>query len=197
MSIYLAELKLRIPKTIADNILESYISQAVQDVRNKRAYLEEDVSKIVTDAEMFNGTYTISEQPEIPTVPSVTHESVGATDTVGVITFTGYNKAGAAITDIVTPVADSTVYGVKKFYSFDTIVGSGWTINGSADIITVGVSAEETEARWRYAILDLAEAYYNKRGATGEKIHNEGDIDRSFLTRDEILSGVTSIARAV
>lgn len=197
MSEYLAELKLRITETVADAVLESYISQAVQDVRTKRAYLEADIDKIVTDAEMFNGTYSISEQPDLPTVPSITHESVGATDTLGVVTFTGYNKAGVEITDVVTPVADSTVYGVKKFCSFKTIVGSGWIVNGTADIITVGVSAEETEARWRYAILDLAEAYYNRRGAEGEKAHSEGDIGRSFLTRDEILSGVTSIARAI
>jgi len=197
MSAYLAELKSRIPETVADALLESYLSQATQDVRNARGYLEEDTDWIVTAEEMFNGEYSVSGQPSVPTIPSITHESVGETDTLGTITITGTNRIGSEITDEVTPVADSTVYGTKTFYSITSVLGENWIVNGEADILTVGISEEATEARWKYSIIDLAEAYYNKRGAEGEKSHSEGDIDRVFSRKTEILSQITSIARAI
>ena len=198
MSAYLAELKSRLPETVADALLESYLSQATQDVRNARGYLEEDTDKIVTPAEMFNGAYEIASQPSVPSLPSVTHETVGTgADTLGVVTFVGTNRVGATTTDIVTPVANSTVYGTKIFKSYTTITSSGWTINGSNDILTVGICAEATEARWKYSVIDLAEAYYNKRGAEGVTRQIVGDVDNQFAAKTEILKGITSIARAI
>ncbi len=55
----------------------------------------------------------------------------------------------------------------------------------------------ETEARWKYTIIELALWYYASNGANGEKSHSEGDIDRTYYSHDELLKNVSSIARAV
>lgn len=57
--------------------------------------------------------------------------------------------------------------------------------------------ADETEARWKYTIIELALWYYAGNGVNGEKSRNEGGVDSEFFSHDEILKNVSSIARAV
>lgn len=57
--------------------------------------------------------------------------------------------------------------------------------------------ADETEARWKYTIIELALWYYAGNGVNGEKSRKEGEVDSEFFSHDEILKNVSSIARAV
>ena len=57
--------------------------------------------------------------------------------------------------------------------------------------------ADETEARWKYTIIELALWYYAGNGVNGEKSRKEGEVDSTFFSHDEILKNVSSIARAV
>jgi len=198
MSAYLAELQLRIPEETSLTKLESFISQAENEVREARGYLEGNTDRIVTDSEMINGIYVIEAQPISATQISVTHETIVAdTDTLGTITIIGVNAAGNSISEDIMPVADSTVYGLKKFRSVYLITGAGWVASGGTDVITIGTKGEATETRWFYAIIELAEWHYNHLGIEGENRHVEGNIDRTFQKKSEILSGISSIARAI
>lgn len=198
MSVYLTELQLRIPEETSTTKLESFISQAVNEVREARGYLEADADRIVTDSVMVNGTYVIEAQPISATQISVTHETVTAgTDTLGTITVDGVNTAGTLIEEVIVPVADSTVYGTKKFRSVSLVTGAGWVASGGTDTITIGINGESMETRWFYTIIELAEWHYNHLGIEGENRHMEGNIDRTFQKKSEILSGISSIARAI
>jgi hypothetical protein len=102
-----------------------------------------DTDAIVTSANMKVGTYTIAAQPTSAKRLSVTHTAVGNTDTLGTITIAG-TVDGTATTEVITPVANSTVYG-NKFFDADgitSITGAAWVTNGTADKITVGVSLD-------------------------------------------------------
>lgn len=116
------------------------ISQIVSfDIYNEAV----DTDKIVTSASMKVGTYTIADQPETTCRISVTHTAVGNTDTLGTITISG-TVDGTATTEVITPVANSTVYG-NKYFDVDgltAVTGSGWVTNGTADLIQVGVSQD-------------------------------------------------------
>lgn len=56
---------------------------------------------------------------------------------------------------------------------------------------------ETTESRWFYTIIELAEYFYDMNGVSGESRHTEGDIDRTYKKKSDILSGISSIARSV
>jgi hypothetical protein len=104
------------------------------------APLLSDVDKIVTIANMKNGSYTIAAQPDIPRNVTVTHATVAAgTDTLGKLLVTGTNIDDVVISEEITPVADSTVAGLLAFKTITSIAGSGWVIAGGNDTITVGI----------------------------------------------------------
>lgn len=123
----------------------------LQLVRNKSSFikrikgftnLKADDDKYVVSANMKVGAYTIAAQPAYPGRISITHTTVATgTDTLGTITIVGtYN--GRAITEVITPVADSTVYSTNYFDTITSITGAGWVIAGGNDTIKVGVSAD-------------------------------------------------------
>lgn len=101
-----------------------------------------DVDRIVTVANMKNGSYTIAAQPDVPRNITLTHLTVAAgTDTVGIVTVTGTDVNGQVISEILTPTADDITSGRKCFKTITAVVGSGWAIAGGNDTITVGVGS--------------------------------------------------------
>jgi len=69
---------------------------------------------------------------------TVTVTADGNADTMGTVTVTGTDRAGAALTEAITPVAGSTVQGTKAFKTVTGVVGADWVINGNNDHIVVG-----------------------------------------------------------
>ena len=101
--------------------------------------LTADDNKIVTSTNMKVGSYTVAAQPVSLARISITHTTVTGTDTLGTITITGTDMNGDALSEEVTPVADSTVYTTGLFATVTTVVGADWVINGGNDTIIVGV----------------------------------------------------------
>lgn len=103
-------------------------------------------NRFVTSTNMINGAYTVA----VATMPTagarkvtVTHTAVSTVDTLGVITITGTNLAGATITDVITPLNGTVATGVKLFATVTGVVGSGWTAAAGADTIVVGCDATQ------------------------------------------------------
>lgn len=102
-----------------------------------------DDNLIVTIANMKNTTtYTIAAQPDVCRRLSFTHATVAAgADTLGTLAVIGTDFDGYAISETVTPLADTTVYSTKAYASVASIIGTGWVIAGGNDTIIVGVDA--------------------------------------------------------
>lgn len=99
-----------------------------------------DVDWYVVSANMKVGTYTLANAaPDVGARNvTVSHTAVGAADTLGTITVAGTNLAGAAISEVITPVSGTTVQGAKAFASVTSVTGAGWVISEGNDTITVG-----------------------------------------------------------
>jgi hypothetical protein len=125
-----------------------------------------DTDRIVVSASMKVGTYTIANQPVGAKRISVTHTAVGNTDTLGTITVAG-TVDGTATTEVITPVANSTAYGNKFFDDggITSITGASWVTNGTADLITVGVSLS------RYDFTRYAIGYVDDVGYSGNIVY--------------------------
>lgn len=103
-------------------------------------------NRFVTSTNMIVGGYTVA----VATMPTagarkitVTHTANTGVDTLGTITVTGTNLAGATITDVITPLNGTTATGVKLFNTVTAVVGAGWVISGGNDTITVGCDATQ------------------------------------------------------
>ena len=110
----------------------------------KMAYLGEPVladdDRIVTIANMKNGLYVIAAQPDVTRNLTFTHATVAVgTDTLGTLTVAGTDIDGLAISEIVTPVADTEVLSTKAYKTVTGITGAGWVIAGGNDTLIVGV----------------------------------------------------------
>lgn len=102
-------------------------------------------NRIVTATDMMNGVYSIANQPANPARITVTRAVAGSADTAGIITITGTDANDNPITEDIVPGANGvTVSGKKIFKTVTLVVGSGWTSDGTADQITVGVAAMPT-----------------------------------------------------
>lgn len=104
-----------------------------------------DVDRIVELTNMKNGAYTVADSPDIPRNITVTHVSGDTTDTLGTITIAGTNYADANITEVIIPVADSTVEGTHAFKTVTSVTGADWAIDESEttnDQIKVGIGNE-------------------------------------------------------
>lgn len=103
-----------------------------------------DDDKIVTSADMKNGAYTIAAQPSAPSLIGVKITAGDTADTMGIITMVAVDVWGQTFTEIITPVAGSTVYSTRYAKSVTSLTGSGWAVDGAegtADNIIVGVLA--------------------------------------------------------
>src|SRR5580765_7305491 len=103
-------------------------------------------NRFVTSTNMIVGAYTVA----VATMPTtgarhitVTHTAKTGVDTLGTITVTGTNLAGATVTEVITPLNGTTATGVKYFNTVTAIVGAGWVISGGNDTITVGCDATQ------------------------------------------------------
>lgn len=102
-------------------------------------------NRIVTLTDMVNGVYSIANQPATPARITVTRTVAGSADTAGKITITGTDTSDNPITEDIVPGATGVaVSGRKIFKTVSLVVGSGWTSDGTADQITVGVAAMPT-----------------------------------------------------
>ncbi len=103
---------------------------------------------ILANGAMKNSAYTLEAtltMPEANTARllTLTHATVAAgTDTLGTVTVVGTSLSGQAITEVITPVADSPVTGTKWFASITSITGAGHTTVGGADTIIVGCAGD-------------------------------------------------------
>lgn len=59
------------------------------------------------------------------------------------------------------------------------------------------LDTEETEEKFKFLVIELALWYINTQGVEGEKQHTELSTNRSFRSKGEILSQISSIARAL
>lgn len=103
---------------------------------------DDDRIVVIGNGTMKVGDYTLSAQPDVPRNVTVTHTSVGTTDTLGTITVTGTDVNDEVISEEITPVADSAVSGLKAFKTITAVTGDGWVIDGveaTADTVIVGV----------------------------------------------------------
>ena len=101
-----------------------------------------DVDKIVTSTNMKVGAYTVAASPSVPSLITVTVTASGTADTMGTITVVGTDIYDRVLTEVITPVAGSTVTGTRYFKSVTSVIGVGWVIDGAEgtnDTITVGV----------------------------------------------------------
>jgi hypothetical protein len=99
------------------------------------------------------GSYTVAAQPLIESKLTVAVAASGAADTMGTITISGVS-GGIPISEVVVPVADSSVSTVNKFSHVYSVVGAGWVIDEGNDTIMVGVAEVNTESN--YFISGLA-----------------------------------------
>lgn len=104
-----------------------------------------DDDLIVTTTDMKVGTYTLAADPDIPRNITVTVTAGDTADTMGTITIDGTNYLDEVITEDITPVAGSTIAGLKAFKTVTAVTGAGWVIDGAEgteDAITIGTGNE-------------------------------------------------------
>ena len=103
-----------------------------------------DDDKIVASANMKNGAYTIAAQPSAPSLIGIKATAVDTADTMGIVTMVAVDVWGQTFTEVITPVAGSTVYSTRYAKSITSLTGSGWAIDavdGSNDTLIIGVLA--------------------------------------------------------
>lgn len=104
-----------------------------------------DVDRFVVSADMKVGAYTVAvgTMPEAAVARKllITVTQVGgANDTMGTLTIVGTDIADQPLTEVIAPVAASSVETLNAFKTVSSITGAGWVINVAADTITVGTS---------------------------------------------------------
>jgi hypothetical protein len=100
-----------------------------------------DADKIVTSTNMKVGAYTVAAHPSAPSLITVTATANGTADTPGTITVVGTDVYDRVLTEVIIPVAGSTVSGTRYFKTVTSVTGAGWVIDAGSgnDTITVGV----------------------------------------------------------
>jgi hypothetical protein len=153
-----------------------------------------DDDRIVELTNMKNGAYTVADSPDISRNVTVTHISGDTTDTLGTITVTGTNYGDGLCVEEITPVADSTVSGIKAFKTITSVVGADWAIDGAEatnDQIKVGIGNElglplalDAESEMVLGILGTTITAHNPTIAVGAATIEETTIDMSAGTYD-------------
>lgn len=101
-----------------------------------------DDNKFVTTVDMKNAAYTIAAQPSCPSRVGIKITAVSTADTMGIVTLIGTDQNDRVISEIIIPIAGSTVWGLLFFKALTSITGSGWAAIAGADSIIVGTSAD-------------------------------------------------------
>jgi hypothetical protein len=147
---------------------------------------------IVASANMKNGSYTIANATlAVARNVTVTATAVETADTMGTVTVTGSNIAGATISEVVTPVAGSAVAGKKAFKTITSVVGAGWEAVGGNDTIKVGMGtvlgmpvALGSAAQMVLGFLGTSCTAHTPVVATGTPTIEETTVDMSAGTYD-------------
>jgi len=169
-----------------DAIYAVYILMAEKAVLNRLyPYASTDIDRIVESTNMIVGAYTIAAQPPYPVNLSVTVDTDEDTaDTMGTIVVTGIGFDGAAATDTITPIANTTVEGTTVFKRLYSVVGAGWVkdaVEGTNDTISVGIGETKVvPSKYEYKQCEIAAFLLNKRGAEGQTGHNENGVSRAY-----------------
>jgi hypothetical protein len=100
---------------------------------------DSDDDYIVAATTMKNGSYTVLASPDVPRPVTVTVTKASTIDTLGLITVSGTDSLGEALTETITPV-DGITTGFKAFKTISTVVGSGWSAVAGSDSIKVGIA---------------------------------------------------------
>jgi hypothetical protein len=139
--------------TVTDKIIGS--NQVFMDDRLKTNFvnttmldlgapaLEVD-NRYVVSVDMKVGSYTIANASPADGSSRnilVTITQTAADDTMGTLLVTGTDYLGAALTETITPVANTITQGVKCFKTVTSVVGAAWVVNTGADKIKVGFGA--------------------------------------------------------
>lgn len=102
-------------------------------------------NRFVVSVNMKVGAYTIANASPVwagACFVTITHTTVAVgTDTLGTITIVGTDLAGNVISEVMTPVADSTATSVKAYRTITSATGAGWVIAGGNDTIVIGCAA--------------------------------------------------------
>lgn len=102
-------------------------------------------NRFVTSTTMVVGTYTIANASPVwqgGCFVTITHATVATgTDTLGTIAIVGTDQTGAVISEVMTPLADSTATSTKIFRTVTSATGAGWVIAGGNDTIQIGCAA--------------------------------------------------------
>ena len=101
-------------------------------------------NRFVTTANMKVGAYTIANASPVwsgACLVTLTHTTVAGTDTLGTVTLVGTDINNQVITEVLTPVADSTVTSVNAYRTLVSATGAGWVAVSTADTIVIGCAA--------------------------------------------------------
>ena len=105
-----------------------------------------DADRFLLSVAMKVGAYTLDETTigtQGARHVTLTHTTVAAgTDTLGTVTIVGRDLSGQTISEVLTPVADSTITSAKWFVGLASATGAGWVIAGGNDTITIGYGAD-------------------------------------------------------
>lgn len=138
----------------AANEDEYALPTGIDDISQIEAFeianLVPDTDCVMTATDMQVGAYTITEQPTAPSRLSFTHVSDGATDTLGTIALVGVS-GGVAVSETITPVADSTVYSTYYYDEITSVTGADWVVDGDADSLSIGTKNSRYDTQ-RYPI---------------------------------------------
>ena len=101
-------------------------------------------NRFVVSANMSLTPYTIANASPVWSGAcnvTITHTTVAGTDTLGTITIVGKDLNNLTISEVLTPVADSTVTSTKAFRSVTSATSLGWVAVSTADTIVIGCAA--------------------------------------------------------
>lgn len=98
--------------------------------------------RIVAEADMQVGEYTVAASPDVPRTLTVEHSQEDELDELGYIEITGDNILDEEITETVVPEANDIVETENIFKTVTKVEGFDWAIDtatGTEDILKVGV----------------------------------------------------------
>ncbi len=101
-------------------------------------------NRFVASTAMSLTTYTIANASPVWSggcLVTIGHTTVSGTDTLGTITIVGTDLNGATISEVITPIADSTATSTKIFRSVTSATSLGWVAVSTADNIVIGCAA--------------------------------------------------------
>jgi hypothetical protein len=136
-------------------------------------------NRFVVSTNMSLTPYTIANASPVWSggcLVTVAHTTVAGTDTLGTMTLVGTDIRGAAQSETITPVADSTVTSTKVYRTVTSLTSIGWVAVSTADTIICGCAAGNVAAAGQGT---LAGVLVNNLVATAFSV---ADASRTIIT---------------